>query len=321
MTSFTVRAPARMHLGLLDMSGATGRRFGGAGFMVTAPQTVVTVRRANRPAIEWDADVSARDRMDLEKLVAGVSATAGRPFSVTVEQHPPMHVGCGTKTTLLLSVLAAVNALADMGWSTLDMQQLSGRGGASGIGVHGFFGGGFLVDVGHPRSADSLRPSSAVTPDSVPLISSRAAMPPEWRILLIRPKVGVVREAGAEESFFRANTPLPAAEALEAIAAVYHGLLPAVLSEDLPTFGYGLRQLQDIGFKRRELLGQPAVVGELLKALREAFPAAGMSSMGPLLFAIDTVDRTEEAVGSLPDASVVASVAPDNNGYTLEPHE
>jgi beta-ribofuranosylaminobenzene 5'-phosphate synthase len=142
-------------------------------------------------------------------------------------------------------------------------------------------------------------------------------MPPSWQILLLRPQVGVVREAGAEASFFQENTPVPPGEVLEAIAAVYHGLLPAVLSDDLEAFGHWLRQLQDVGFKRRELLGQPTEVRDMLKVVQEMFPAAGMSSMGPLLFAIDTVDRKAEVGQFMPNVQVLGPVAPANAGYAV----
>src|SRR5262249_58900274 len=51
----TVRAPARLHLGFLDLNGGLGRRFGSIGLALNRPKTSLTLSaapqmRATRPA-------------------------------------------------------------------------------------------------------------------------------------------------------------------------------------------------------------------------------------------------------------------------------
>src|SRR5262249_55558756 len=43
-----VTAPARLHLGFLDLDGALGRRFGSIGLAVDHPETELTLKRAPR---------------------------------------------------------------------------------------------------------------------------------------------------------------------------------------------------------------------------------------------------------------------------------
>src|SRR6202035_3311578 len=47
-----VFAPARLHLGFLDLNGGLGRRFGGLGLAIDRPATRLTLRRAAAPAVE-----------------------------------------------------------------------------------------------------------------------------------------------------------------------------------------------------------------------------------------------------------------------------
>ena len=55
----TVRAPARLHLGFLDLEGGLGRRFGSLGLTVEGLETQVHVERAPAFAVEADSE---RDR-------------------------------------------------------------------------------------------------------------------------------------------------------------------------------------------------------------------------------------------------------------------
>ena len=47
-TTIEVTAPARLHLGFLDLNGGLGRRFGSIGLAVDQPATRLTVARAIR---------------------------------------------------------------------------------------------------------------------------------------------------------------------------------------------------------------------------------------------------------------------------------
>jgi len=100
-----------------------------------------------------------------------------------------------------------------------------------------------------------------------------------------------------EEEFFSANTPVPKKEVLKALALVYHGIVPAVITNDVPLFGKVLDELHDCGFKKRELEGQADGVKQLMTQLRrETGAAVGMSSMGPLLYVIDSGGKRETEI-------------------------
>jgi beta-ribofuranosylaminobenzene 5'-phosphate synthase len=96
------------------------------------------------------------------------------------------------------------------------------------------------------------------------------------------------RLTGEEERhFFDEATPVPRGDVLEAIAAMYHGVVPAVLNADIYALNSSLKTLHDVGFKRRELDAQSdAVKRTYCRLSTTPGIAAGLSSLGPLVYAV-----------------------------------
>jgi len=183
------------------------------------------------------------------------------------------------------------------------IQRLSGRGRTSGIGIHGFFSGGWIVDVGQ-QAGSPLLPSAANRKREVAVALTRIESP-DWPVGLFHP-YGASLSGIGEIDFFRASTPIGEHEVLRALACLYHGMLPALLTRDIDSFGDALRSFQSLGFKRKEIDQQAANIKRLIGDLRDVAPGVGMSSMGPLIFAF----------GGAPDD--LAAIAGDHNvGFDL----
>ncbi len=64
-------------------------------------------------------------------------------------------------------------------------------------------------------------------------------------------------------------------------------MMPAVVEEDLDSFGYAVNTIQNIGFKKIELKLQNHFIKDLMDSLRSAGASAvGMSSFGPTVYAV-----------------------------------
>jgi beta-ribofuranosylaminobenzene 5'-phosphate synthase len=188
-----------------------------------------------------------------------------------------------------------------------EIKRISGRGGASGVGVNAFFQGGLIVDVGHHESSeDSFVPSSARQGSVTPPMAIRLPFPEQWRIHLFLPN-GLIYEGDGEVAFFQHNTPISAEEVFRVMAAVYHGLVPAFIDNDIRLLKRAITDVHSTGFKKRELQGQTAEVSYLLDLLNgQDLFAAGMSSMGPLIYAIapaSASDVIERITGSIQEAT------------------
>ena len=148
-TVVKVKAAARLHLGLFDLGRGTPRTFGGVGFMIEQPATLVRARRSS--VTEIDAIGLRNDTVD--HLTAIVHRLLQEhkvgPAKINIEFRGVEHVGLGSKTALSLAVLTAASAARSISVSKRQLQRHCGRGGASGIGINGFFTGGFLADAGH----------------------------------------------------------------------------------------------------------------------------------------------------------------------------
>ena len=141
-----IRAPARLHLGFLDMNGALGRKFGSIGLAVDRPATRITVSRSTGNA------TSGAESARTLQLVQMFNRGMGGGYAVDVEEAIPAHAGLGSGTQLALAIGTAIARLEGRELGAQDLAGIGARGARSGIGLAAFAGGGFLVDGGRgPR--------------------------------------------------------------------------------------------------------------------------------------------------------------------------
>lgn len=295
-----VRGFPRLHFGLLDVGRATRRAFGGSGAAIDGLSTLVraTVGGGDLIVIGEDAHRSeiVFDILKESKL----NCPAG--LRIEIVEGPTHHIGLGSETTLRLACIAAAAQALEIDLTDLEMQEISRRGGASGIGIHAFFDGGFLVDGGHrSEHVESLVPSSAVRRRKVPPVLCRFNMPYSWVVRLMIPYPRPDLISGEDElRFFREATPVPQAEVLHSISNLYHGVVPSILEEDFEGFKDGLLQIQQSGFKRREIARYGTQVADLLSVLNSnSETAAGMSSMGPVIFTVHKSQSSSETAATM----------------------
>lgn len=243
-------------------------------------------------------DIVALDRLDLEAR-QDLSASLTRlrdvyPFPPTrleIRRFTQQHIGLGSKTTMLLAAISAVAGAHNLRISPKAARDISGRGGVSGIGLHGFYSGGLLVDAGHSQDMEPHRPSGESRPPQTPLLMLRARIPPVWLFFLILPK-GRTYAGGSESDLFSRYQPSEPDEALEALALLYHGIIPGFLTSDVLLLRRSLLAFQRTGFKSYELKNQHPEVPQTLEALQGLdHCAVGMSSVGPLLYLATTLPR------------------------------
>lgn len=281
-----VNAGARIHITLADMALVSPRAFGGVGFMIDFPAVRLQVQATR--SLEWRGIETLDEPAQTECCRLGESIIKKRDIgaTITIVQHPPQHIGFGTKTALRLSLITGLHTLLGIKRNRVYEQRLSRRGGASGIGVHGFYEGGVIWVAGHPReNVHSLLPSSASTPKNVPPLMLRIPFPKQWRVGLCLPE-GEPIAGPRERAFFEAASPVEANEVMRAMAVLYHGVLPAFRLRDLKALRAAISSVNATGFKALEINLRGVQVKNLLSALNEGGYAAGMSSLGPLVYVV-----------------------------------
>jgi beta-RFAP synthase len=254
------------------------RYFGGVGLMIREPGVEVAIE----PASSWTATGPAAERAlaFAKTYVDSLAEKSVSPFAIHVRRCPPQHTGCGVGTQLALAVGTALAKTLGKMEDAVSLARRLGRGRRSGIGVHGFAQGGFLVEGGKKDVAYLA-----------PLIA-RQPCPLEWTVLLITPPLGAGEHGLREEEAFRRLNGQPSTmtqtDTLCRLALM--GLLPALVDRDLLAFG---EALYDFNRRVGELF-RPWQGGVYAHPLIEAIVhwlrghgvrGVGQSSWGPTVFA------------------------------------
>lgn len=293
----TVTVPARLHLGFLDLSHGSARRFGGIGLAISERQTQITITRAPQPQIAGPQGARVAAHVTAMQAHLGVGA-----HRVSIAEVVPAHAGLGSGTGIALAVAAGLRRLHDRPLDVEGDALRLGRGARSGLGIGLFAHGGLLVDGG--RGA-LTRP---------PPIVSRLAFPDEWRIILVLDPSREGVNGPAEAAAFAALEPFAAARAAENCRLVLLRALPALVERDLASFGAAIEELQvHIGDYFAPLQGggrfsSPAVAAAMQALARAGAGGIGQSSWGPTGFAfLPDATRAAAAVAALrADASFAA---------------
>ena len=304
-----VEAPARLHMGLIDLRGEFGRRFGGIGAALQSPSLLIEARAAERLSAEGEDSerllLYARRYLDRHGLKGGARLRAHRAI--------PAHSGLGSGTQLALATARALAALFERPFDLPSLAEAAGRARRSAIGTWAFEQGGFLLEGG--RSVAGDRPA--------PLLIRRP-VPAEWRCVLAIPDVPAGLNGAAEEDAFR-NLPPPPAELSGRVAhLILMVLLPALVEEDLATFGFGLTRIQElVGEMFRPVQGERfahTLVAEVVDELLAGGAAgAGQSSWGPAAYGLVYGDEAAQRLARrvedrLQGRGVVLATAFDNRG-------
>lgn len=297
ISSTTVRAPARLHMGFLDLNGSLGRRFGSLGVALEELSTCVTAHptetiSARGPEAERAAGF-ARQALTRLGIDSGVE--------IVVERAIPGHSGLGSGTQLALVVATAVARLFNIEWPLREMARDLGRGGRSGIGLGLFEQGGFLVDGGRGGQ------------DTPPTVIARLEFPAAWRFVLVFDQSFQGLHGDQEKQAF-ANLPrLTEARSAELCRLTLMQAMPALAERDVRGFGSAITVIQEIvgdhfAPAQGGRFASPRVSRALSWLTAQGAAGVGQSSWGPTGFALT---NSETAAHSLARAARAAFASDD----------
>lgn len=312
--ALSVTAPARLHLGFLDLNGELGRTYGSIGLAITQPSTRLTVRNATVDG------ASGPERERALRVIARLRQSLGLPgaYDVTVERAIPAHSGLGSGTQLSLAVATAALQLAGIARPLDLIGTLTDRGQRSAIGIAAFDLGGFIVDGGK---------GSADTP---PPVLIRAHIPDPWRIILILDPAASGVHGDRETKAFAALPRMPRTTAAHLSHLVLMQAAPALLERDLATFGDAITEIQALvgahfaAAQGGSAWSDPKVASIASKLAAAGAVGIGQSSWGPTGFAFVGSQKEADALyqSFLGDAKALGLelmiVAGRNSGASLQ---
>ena len=235
-----VSAPARLHLGFLDLNGESGRKFGSIGLAIDTHHTVVEAQLATTNSIKGIAHSP-----ELHQKVLAIIDT----FYNTLAKHIPLneqvvqlsliklipeHTGLGSGTQLALTIGAALCQLHQIPANTLEIADQLGRGSRSGIGIATFDHGGFIIDGGLSNTS------------SVPPLLTHYDFPENWRIVTIMDNDHQGVHGTQEITAFKNLPSFPLNNSQAICHLTLMKLLPALVEQKIEPFGHAITKIQSL---------------------------------------------------------------------------
>ncbi len=292
---YVVHAPARLHLGFVDLNGGLGRRYGSIGLTIDGLDTRVRAAPASRLVVDCaDDEITARVTELLARLCA--RHAPGRAVRLVVETTAPAHAGLGSGTQLALAVAQAAARALGVAAPLRELATLSERGQRSGIGIAAFEGGGFVVDGGRGAT------------DAPPPLLARLCFPNDWRCVLLFDDT-IEGLSGQRERAAFVHLPRMSEAAAGALARqVLVGLMPALVERDFASYSNAVAAVQRANGEhfapaQGGLYASARVAGLLAAVARElGLGGIGQSSWGPTGFVFAPDAASAAAVVSFLDA-------------------
>lgn len=295
----TISAPSRLHFGLFSIGDLVSNQYGGIGLMIDSPRTEVTVA-PDRAFNVVDGPGSQACRAAIEIWFDTIRSASGSEFAntkleelpacVEVSRLPPRHSGFGSGTQLAFASALALTRYFNLAIPSPDeLAVMVGRGKRSGIGSHGFFHGGLLVDRGK------------CDPRQLAPLDFQTDFPEPWRIVtvLLKSESGI---HGRQELNAFGNLPSSSRQQQqEMIEIVRSQIIPSVMRRDFDIFSDSLYQFgRKSGMMYAEIQKGPyngPRIAALIEQIRQfGIQGVGQSSWGPCVFAITSNDASAKSL-------------------------
>jgi beta-RFAP synthase len=308
-----IETAARLHFGLLD----TAPPFGGLGMMVDRPQTVLRFEPAER--LIFDETLRSRGLPIAERLREYLQLDAFPGVRVRTLQSAPAHCGYGSGTQLSLAIAEGLCRACRVE-ITPDVlaARIADRGKRSAVGIHGYFVGGLIFE--QPARNQASHSAASINP-----VASRVPVPPQWRVVLARPRNAIPAVSGDREAheFSKLQPNCECRRRLTKL--IEHDILPAVRGGDFYGFASALSQYNhDSGLLFAAVQGGPyngREVTDLIEQLRSVGGVGvGQSSWGPGVFAWCESDAQAAELADKLDRNAVLAriVRPVHTGRRIE---
>jgi len=309
----TVRAPARIHLAVLDMNRFAPDRPGGGGigFAISVYCTAEVECTDSGTEIDYSREPILRHFTEVFRQVVGYKGG----FKIHARDHHYEHVGLGSTSTILIAVANALNAAVGSPLTSDNLRLLLGSNFVEET-VAGNVAFGFETGVG---PAASTYGGMAVMGDKLTLIY-RHAFAEGKRVYIVIPPSEI--SSSGEKEF---NLLMNKARTLDyrdrelKSYLVMMDLIPALECGDLEKIGEVVWEIEFRGSKRAEVEHHGFEIYRYMAALRGAgLEFVGMSSVGPAI-AVITGRPEKEVAEVLADLGLRIAIATtvDNEGLKI----
>lgn len=295
---------------------------GGLGFAISEPSCNLFFSSATEVGIQ-DQRIKPFATGEQQRLEALLRVEQKRrnfhsALQIQISGNMYPHMGFGSGTSITLACLEALHELNGSKPSIDELIAASGRGGTSGVGIHSYFSGGYVFDLGRLIDRSPHTPSHQATSFNLPLVIDHGIMP-DWQIGICIPLSIPSKSQTEEREFFQRTCPLPKKAVYETIYHVLFGLYAAIRESDRVAFCRAVQAVQSCAWKKAERLEYGNALIDIEQTLyAKGADAVGMSSLGPSLFFLsnDVSSLAQQMRLTRPDCEWLETY-PVNQGRTI----
>ncbi|HVN65487.1 MAG TPA: GHMP kinase [Methanomicrobiales archaeon] len=308
-----VKAPARIHLTVLDMNRfAPGKPGGGGvGFALQVYCTAEVTCISKGVEIDYDRAPVLRHHAEIFRKAVGYKGG----FRISARDHEYHHVGMGSTSTISIAALNAMNRAVGSPLTEDELRLLMGYNFVEETG-EGKIAYAFETGVG---PAVSTHGGMAVMGDDLALVY-RHAFAEGQKVFIVIPSSDISSAGTREiELLMNRGRSLDYMDREVKCHMVMMDLIPALERGDVKKVGKIFWEIEFRGSKRAEVEHHGFRIYQYMAKIREAgFDFVGMSSVGPTIAVITERGRKEleKAIGPL-NLKVAVETKIDNRGMVI----
>lgn len=308
-----VKAPARIHLSVLDMNRFAPDHAGGGGigFAIQCYCTAEVECIKKGFVIDYTrADI-------VENFAAVFSKAVGYTggFKIKATDHERKHVGLGSTSTVMITVATALNEAVGAPLTNAELRQLIGHNYVEET-AEGTIAFGFETGVG---PAASTYGGMAVMGDELVLVYHHP-FAEGYNVFIVVPPTDI-SSAGTKEFDLLMNRARSLDYRDRELKAYFFMMdfIPALERGDVKKVGDVIWEIEFRGSKRAEVEHHSYRIYQYMSMLREAgLEFVGMSSVGPSIAIVTKKSRSEIAEILKPIGLEIAiETKVDNNGLSV----
>ena len=308
-----VKAPARIHLSVLDMNRFAPDHAGGGGIGFAIQCYCSAEVECTKQGLSIDYSRSAIIENFVAVFNKAVGYTGG--FKIKATDHERKHVGLGSTSTVMIAVATALNEALGAPLSNAELRTLIGHNYVEET-ADGTVAFGFETGVG---PAASTYGGMAVMGDELVLVYHHAFAEGKNVFIVVPPTD--ISSAGTKEFDLlmnRARTLDYRDRELKAYFLLMD-FIPALERQDLKKIGDVIWEIEFRGSKRAEVEHHSYRIYQYMSTLREAgLEFVGMSSVGPSIAIVTEKSRKEiQKILSPLNLSIAIATKVDNTGITV----
>ena len=308
-----VRAPARIHLTVLDMNRFAPDHPGGGGIGFAIQCYCTADVRCTEQEITIDYTRAPIVRHLVEVLRKATGYRGG--FAIRVTDHEYKHVGLGSTSTIMIAVATAINEALGSPLSTTQLRHIIGHNYVEET-ADGSIAFGFETGVG---PAATIYGGMALMGDELALVYHHPFAEGRNVYIIIPPTS--ISSAGTQEFDLLMNKARTLDYRDRELKAYFFlmDLVPALERNDLKKVGEVIWEIEFRGSKRAEVEHHSYGIYHYMSLLREKnLEFVGMSSVGPSIAVVTALDcqAMEELIKPLGLKIAIATKA-DNTGLVI----